>query len=161
MHEATRRTLSVLLRRLEGYTSKQSTIFVCATNRRKDLDPALLSRFDLSVHFELPQADARAQIFSRYAQHLGEQELVKLAADSVSRGMAGRDIKEVCQAAERRWASKIIRGVVPSPLQVEGENEESGFAPPVQEYVDAARARGKAMRGGCDIDRFGGREQSV
>ena len=168
MHEATRRTLSVLLRRLEGYTSQQSTIFVCATNRRNDLDPALLSRFDLSVHFGLPQVAARAQIFSRYAQHLDEQELGKLAADVLSRGMAGRDIKEVCQAAERRWASKIIRGVVPSPPVGEaGHNDYCQFAPPVEVYVEAAQARGRDMRGGGGgsasgiSSGFGGREQSV
>lgn len=143
MHEATRRTLSVLLRRLEGYTSKQSSIFVCATNRREDLDPALLSRFDLSVHFGLPEADARSQIFNRYAQHLGEEELCELSDDSVSRGMAGRDIKEVCQAAERKWASKIIRGVE----SANGDGDKS-FAPPLQVYLACAQARMRSIIGG-------------
>ena len=74
MYEATRRTLSVLLRRLEGYTSKQSTIFVCATNRREDLDPALLSDL-ISVCILLPRSDARSEIFSRHAQHLDRDQL--------------------------------------------------------------------------------------
>ena len=161
MHEATRRTLSVLLRRLEGYTSKQSTIFVCATNRREDLDPALLSRFDLSVHFGLPRSDARSEIFSRYAQHLDRDQLSRLARHDVSRGMAGRDIKEVCQAAERRWASKIIRGVVPSPADGGASADGPNFGPPVEEYIEAAQARARSMRGQADDDFFGDNEQSV
>jgi ATP-dependent 26S proteasome regulatory subunit len=41
MHEATRRMLSVFLRHLDGFDSSDDTIVICATNRRKDLDPAL------------------------------------------------------------------------------------------------------------------------
>ena len=48
MHEATRRMLSVLLRRLDGFRQDgKGTLTVCATNRKSDLDAALLSRFDL------------------------------------------------------------------------------------------------------------------
>ena len=54
MHEATRRVLSVLLQRMEGLEGKSRTTLVAATNRRQDLDPALLSRFGLSLRFDLP-----------------------------------------------------------------------------------------------------------
>jgi SpoVK/Ycf46/Vps4 family AAA+-type ATPase len=37
MHEATRRVLSVLLRRIEGF-ERSSTLVIAATNRRSDLD---------------------------------------------------------------------------------------------------------------------------
>ena len=53
MHEATRRILGVLLRQLDGFEGKRS-IVIAATNRKQDLDAALLSRFDTSVHFQLP-----------------------------------------------------------------------------------------------------------
>ena len=46
MHEATRRMLSVLLRRLDGLDASERTALIGATNRKDDLDPALLSRFD-------------------------------------------------------------------------------------------------------------------
>ena len=59
MHEATRRLLGVLLRQLDGFGPQSKSIVVGATNRRQDLDPALLSRFDASVTFGLPSEENR------------------------------------------------------------------------------------------------------
>ena len=42
MHEATRRLLSVILQRVEGLEGHADCTLICATNRRQDLDPALL-----------------------------------------------------------------------------------------------------------------------
>ena len=64
MHEATRRVLSVLLQKLEGFNSEKDrrTTLICATNRKKDLDAALLSRFDLVVPFPLVPSAAATHI---------------------------------------------------------------------------------------------------
>jgi len=44
-HEASRRLLSVLLREVDGFeTSERRSIVIGATNRKQDLDAALLSR---------------------------------------------------------------------------------------------------------------------
>ena len=82
MHEATRRSLSVLLRRLDGFDSNKSTVLIAATNRPQDLDPALISRFEVSVNFPKPDADTRQAIFALYAKHLSDDERVGLAAAS-------------------------------------------------------------------------------
>ena len=114
MFEATRRILSVLLRKLDGIESVSNTITIGATNRKSDLDSALISRFDQSIFFPLPDAKERAAIFANYAVHLGEEELDTLGARSA--GLSGRNIKDVCEHAERRWARKIIiknEGVTP------------------------------------------------
>ena len=55
MHEASRRMLSVLLRRMDGVEASPTTTLIGATNRREDLDAALLSRFGVRVHFAAPQ----------------------------------------------------------------------------------------------------------
>jgi len=47
-------------------------MLICATNRKQDLDPAMLSRIDLSISFDLPDFHSRAAIFKRYAKHLTE-----------------------------------------------------------------------------------------
>lgn len=60
LHEATRRILSTLLRKIDSFESDGEVLVICATNRKKDLDPALLSRTDLSIRFELPDASTRA-----------------------------------------------------------------------------------------------------
>lgn len=106
MFEATRRILSVLLRKLDGIDSAENTLTVGATNRKGDLDHALISRFDQTIHFPLPNEKERAAIFSRYAKHLSDEELTPLA--TASEGLSGRNIRDVCEYTERRWARQLI-----------------------------------------------------
>jgi ATP-dependent 26S proteasome regulatory subunit len=49
----------VLLREMEGFQGAPRCIIIGATNRRQDLDPALISRFDATVTFPLPDAASR------------------------------------------------------------------------------------------------------
>ena len=89
-------------------------MLICATNRKQDLDPAMLSRIDLSIKFSLPDQQSRTAIFQRYAKHLSEDDRRELATQTD--GFSGRNISDVCKRkydidldAERRWASKLIR----------------------------------------------------
>lgn len=69
----------------------------------------------------------------RYAKHLNDDDITKLAR--MSEGHSGRDIRNVCQQAERNWAGKII---------VEGDKLKKEFnvsAPPLDEYLDALEFR--------------------
>jgi hypothetical protein len=93
MHEASRRILSVLLQKVEGFSSAKKTTVVCATNRKQDLDAALISRFDLCIRYELPHQSTRQAVFRRYAKQLSDSDLTNLAA--LSSGLSCRDIKEV------------------------------------------------------------------
>lgn len=136
MHEATRRVLSVLLRQIDGFEQDKKVVVIAATNRKQDLDPALISRFDSIIMFDLPDQQNRKEIAAQYAKHLNEAELEELA--SATEGMSGRDIRDVCQQAERSWASKIIRGQVP-------KDGEQGRLPPLHHYIDSARNRQKGL----------------
>lgn len=107
LHEATRRILSTLLRKIDSFESDGEVLVICATNRKKDLDPALISRTDLSIRFDLPNASTRAQIFQRYAKQLTEAQQAELGELAVN--LSGRDICDICKDAERKWASKYIR----------------------------------------------------
>jgi len=118
MHEGTRRILSVLLRQMQGLVDTSNVVVIGATNRKDDLDPALLSRFNLFVHFPLPDAAERAAILAYYARHLGPEDLASLA--SVSEGRSGRELEDACGVAERMWASHIIAtnaSVTPPPVE--------------------------------------------
>jgi len=106
MFEATRRVLSVLLRKLDGIDSMTNTITIGATNRQNDLDHALISRFDQTIHFPSPNSKERAAIFHNYAKHLTEEELKTIG--EISKNFTGRNIKDVCELTERRWSRKII-----------------------------------------------------
>lgn len=106
MHEATRRLLSVLLRQLQGLVDSSRIVVIGATNTADHLDPALLSRFNLRIHFPLPDPDERAAILGRYARHLDPGALTALAA--LSEGRSGRELEDACGVAERLWASQLI-----------------------------------------------------
>ncbi|HNR90605.1 MAG TPA: ATP-binding protein [Spirochaetota bacterium] len=125
MFEATRRVLSVLLRKLDGIDSVVSTVTIGATNRKGDLDHALISRFDQSIYFPLPNERERAAILANYAAHLSDEERAGLAG--IIDGLSGRTIKDICEMAERRWARRlIVKGMEPSP-------------PPPEHYRQSAR----------------------
>lgn len=139
MHEATRRILSVLLRQIDGFEQEKKVVVIAATNRKQDLDPALISRFDSMIFFGLPDQQTRQEIAAQYAKHMTESELAEFA--KVTEEMSGRDIRDVCQQAERRWASKIIRG----QAHKDGEN---GSLPPLPEYTESAMDRRRALLSG-------------
>jgi SpoVK/Ycf46/Vps4 family AAA+-type ATPase len=107
IHEATRRILSTLLRKIDSFESDGEVLLICATNRSKDLDPALLSRLDITIKFDLPDQRMRSLIFQRYAKHLSQGELEDLG--NLSQELSGRDIADICKDAERRWAAMYIR----------------------------------------------------
>ncbi|KAK7245906.1 hypothetical protein RIF29_40760 [Crotalaria pallida] len=136
MHEATRRILSVLLRQIDGFEQDKKVVVIAATNRKEDLDPALISRFDTMITFGLPDHHNRQEIASKYAKHLSKPELDELA--KVTKNMSGRDIRDICLQAERSWASKIIRG------QVSKDGEQAKL-PPLQEYIVCATNRQEAL----------------
>lgn len=146
MHEATRRILSVLLRQIDGFEQDKKVVVIAATNRKEDLDPALISRFDSIIAFGLPDHRNRQEIASQYAKHLSKPELDELAR--ATEDMSGRDIRDVCQQAERSWASKIIRGQVP-------KDGEQAQLPPLQEYIECASSRQEALRSAAENRQFG------
>jgi len=131
LFEATRRVLSVLLRKLDGMESREGVLTIGATNRSQDLDHALLSRFDQSIRFPLPNAEERAEIFGGYARHLSPEDLQGIAA--VSSGCSGRTIHDICQYAERRWARKLIK-----------EKAVQATPPPPEIYRELAQEQSRA-----------------
>lgn len=131
MHEATRRILSVLLRQLQGLVDASRIVVIGATNTAEHLDAALLSRFNLRVHFPLPDHDERAAILARYARHLSADELATLAA--ASDGRSGRELEDACGVAERLWASQLI-----------ASQATAITAPPLDSYRTAFRLKFRA-----------------
>ncbi|KMZ61143.1 hypothetical protein ZOSMA_54G00740 [Zostera marina] len=134
MHEATRRLLSVILRQIDGFEQEKKIVVIAATNRKEDLDPALISRFDSMIFFNLPDQKNREEIVAQYAKQFKRHELVQLAA--AMEGMSGRDIRDVCQQAERSWASKIIRGEVLN---------DTKRIPPLDVYIKCAEIRQESL----------------
>lgn len=127
LFEATRRVLSVLLRKIDGLDSRDGIITLGATNRAQDLDHALLSRFDHTIRFPLPGREEIRAIFRTYAKHLKSEEVVDLGL--ACEGMSGRNIRDICEYAERRHARMLIASGGPAS------------PPPVALYLEVARGR--------------------
>ncbi|EMM78894.1 ATP-binding protein [Leptospira santarosai] len=114
MFEATRKILSVLLRKIDGFSSQRNSVTIGATNRKQDLDHALLSRFDRTIYFPLPDLEERTKILETYAIHLTETERIGIAEGL--KGHSGRTIRDFCDLVERKWASYLIeKGLKPIP----------------------------------------------
>lgn len=125
MHEATRRILSVLLRSMQGFISVENVLTIGATNRPNDLDHALLSRFNRTITFPLPNREEKETIFHYYAKHLDDESLRKLS--EITEGRSGRDIEDICGDAERMWVSRII-------------SDSSEISPPsIETYIEATK----------------------
>ncbi|CAL5414349.1 unnamed protein product [Camellia sinensis] len=98
MHEATRRILSVLLRQIDGFEQEKKVVVIAATNRKQDLDPALISRFDSMITFGLPDQQTRQEIAAQYAKHLAKSDLAafaKVTEESI-KVMMESGCEEVC-----------------------------------------------------------------
>ena len=100
--------LATFLKWLEGVGGATPNSVILASNRAAQLDPALLSRCAGTVELALPDAAARAQIWGVYAKQLGAGE--REALGGASEGLSGRDIKKVCEVAERRVVAAAQRG---------------------------------------------------
>lgn len=107
VHEVTRRTLSVLLRFIDGMDGAKDAIILAATNHKEDLDAALLSRFDVVVSFPLPDFETRVAVLKLYAKQLPEEDICQLA--KITWGFSGRELLDVCEEAERMRAGAIVR----------------------------------------------------
>ena len=131
IHEATRRILSVLLTKLGGIEPVKNVTTIAATNRKEDLDFALLSRFDTIIHFDLPTLEERIAIFSLYAKHLNSKEIHKLA--HLTEGFSGGKIRRTCVSAERHWAAKYL------------DKKVHRMAPKIEEYIKVLKTKEKEI----------------
>ncbi|TGK35456.1 ATP-binding protein [Leptospira gomenensis] len=126
MFEATRKILSVLLRKIDGFNSQRNSVTIGATNRKQDLDHALLSRFDRTIYFPLPDVEERSKVLETYALHLTAKERTRIA--ECLEGNSGRTIRDFCDLVERKWASYLVeKGLNPIP-------------PPFELYLETSSA---------------------
>ena len=54
----------------------------------------------------------RHQILKQFAKHLADQSIAAIV--KITSGMSGRDLRDLCEGAERRWASKVSNPILHS-----------------------------------------------
>ncbi len=110
------RPVATLLEILFPPLPKGKAMFIAATNRASELDPALVrpGRFDRSIHFDLPTAQKRRQIILGLlatrpcgASILGAVDLVASETGGLSHASISRLVEESAAIAWQRGGSTI------------------------------------------------------
>ncbi|MCM2502030.1 AAA family ATPase, partial [Neorhizobium galegae] len=106
-----------LLECLDGAKGREGVIVVGACNFPNKVDAALLrsGRLEKHVHFPLPDADGRMEIFESYLPHLAGDERLRQAAERLP-GKSGADINQIVRGA-RRLARKGRRDVTVADIE--------------------------------------------
>ncbi|GAB6031996.1 ATP-dependent zinc metalloprotease yme1l [Chamberlinius hualienensis] len=107
LHPYANQTINQLLSEMDGFRQNEGVIVLGATNRREDLDKALLrpGRFDIEVHVPIPDLKGRTEILELY---LGKVKLADdVDMDVLARGttgFTGADIENLVNQAAIRAA---------------------------------------------------------
>ena len=80
---------------MDGFSSKANVVVIAATNRRQDLDVALLrpGRFDWEIHFPYPNESDREDILVKTARRLQTRE--PLPHDAIAKKTEGWSAAEL------------------------------------------------------------------
>lgn len=106
-----------LLECLDGAAGREGVIVVGACNFPDRVYPALLrsGRLEKHVHFPVPDAGGRMEIFEGYLPHLAGDERLRKASEKMA-GKTGADIAQIVRGA-RRLARKGRRDVTVADIE--------------------------------------------
>ncbi|XKL64146.1 hypothetical protein PGB90_004232 [Kerria lacca] len=106
LHPYANQTINQLLSEMDGFHQNEGVIVLGATNRREDLDKALLrpGRFDVEVHVNIPDYTGRKEIFDLYLKKI---QCRNIDVDVLARGtigFTGADIENMVNLAALKAA---------------------------------------------------------
>lgn len=108
LHPYANQTVNQLLNEMDGFVQNEGVIVIGATNKKENLDPALLrpGRFDVQVQVPLPDLGGRKEIFQLYLGKIvhAECDISKLARGTI--GFSGADIENMVNQAALKAASE-------------------------------------------------------
>lgn len=89
LHPYANQTINQLLTEMDGFRQSSDVIVLGATNRKEDLDKALLrpGRFDIEVHVPIPDLADRREILSLYLSRIRSDKHIDV--DVLARGTTG------------------------------------------------------------------------
>lgn len=114
LHPYANQTINQLLAEMDGFHKNEGVIVLGATNRRDDLDKALLrpGRFDVEVQVPIPDLAGRKEIFEYYLGKIKMGDDVdKTVLSRGTTGFTGADIKNVTNQAALRAAADQVDSV--------------------------------------------------
>ncbi|TMT87111.1 AAA family ATPase [Haloterrigena sp. H1] len=136
-HEVTERVVSQLLTELDGMSENPNLVVLAATNRKDQIDPALLrpGRLDTHVFVGEPEREAREKILDVHTRGkplADDVDIAALAADL--EGYTGADLEALVRDASMR----AIREVA-SEHDPETANEKASTVRIERRHFEAAR----------------------
>lgn len=106
LHPYANQTINQLLSEMDGFRQNEGVIVLGATNRRNDLDQALLrpGRFDVEVSVPVPDYTGRMEIIKLYLQKILHKDInIEMLARGTT-GFTGADIENMINQAALRAA---------------------------------------------------------
>lgn len=106
LHPYANQTINQLLSEMDGFHQNEGVIVLGATNRRDDLDPALLrpGRFDVQVVVPVPDFSGRKEIISMYLDKILHKDIdIPMLARGTT-GFTGADLENMINQAALRAA---------------------------------------------------------
>ena len=136
-HEVTERVVSQLLTELDRAADHPNLVVLAATNRKDDIDPALLRPGRLEQHIEVPNPDehAREEILQVHTEGtpLGEGvNLGDIAAET--EGYSGAEMEALVREASMRAIREVAAEVDPDEAEARADEVTVD-----REHVTAAR----------------------
>ncbi|SEH18032.1 transitional endoplasmic reticulum ATPase [Natronorubrum sediminis] len=140
-NEVTERVVSQLLTELDGMRENPNLVVLAATNRKDQIDPALLRPGRLDTHVLVPEPGQKArekilEVHTRGKPLDDEIDVEELAAEL--EGYTGADLEALVRTA----SMKAIREVA-DEYDPETANEKAGEVVIERRHLEAARANGK------------------
>ena len=137
-HEVTDRVVSQLLTELDGMAENPNLVVLAATNRKEDLDPALLRPGRLDTHVLVPEPDLEAreailEVHTRGKPLAEDVDLEALAAEL--EGYTGADVEAVVRDASMRAIREVAEAHGP-----EEANERADEVVIESRHLEAAAA---------------------
>ncbi len=123
-HEVTERVVSQLLTEMDRAASHPKLVVLAATNRKDNIDPAVLRPGRLEQHIEVPNPDeeARREILNVHTRGapLGEDVDLDEIAGSTA-GYSGADIAALVREASMRAIRSIATEIEPDDVEDEAD----------------------------------------
>ena len=105
---------------MDGFHQNEGVIVLGATNRRNDLDAALLrpGRFDVEVRVSMPDLAGRKEILTYYLNKIKLAESINIEPlAKMTLGFSGADLENMCNQAALKAAIEDEDGVFKRHLE--------------------------------------------
>lgn len=101
LHPYANQTINQLLSEMDGFHQNEGVIVLGATNRPKQLDPALMrpGRFDVRIHIDTPDFSGRTEILRLYLSKIIHSQVDMNTLVKTTLGFTGADISNMVNQA--------------------------------------------------------------